>query len=189
MDEHGLLQAEDEVIVCGGTIHGPVLLARSPCNHPGDIQKVTALSRTTLMHRLRQMSGAAGCQDDPESILLSGVLVFSAAGRRPLPDKLARGDLDGDEFYVIFDPDIVSAAKPVAANISAPNTTPPCVRADNIPVRAWFDPVVSRPPDWREQLRVCCDLLKQDDVVSISANAWLRVADMNGVISCPVVVL
>ena len=177
LDEHSLLREENEVIVCGGDIHGPVLVARSPCNHPGDIQKAIALSRPTLMQRIKQHYH--------ESLFLDDVVVFSAEGQRPLPDKLAGGDLDGDEFYVIFDEDIVSAAKTaepakcLQANNCASASTPSADEAKNT-VKSWFGISFGHPPDWPQQLKVCTDLLKQDDIVSISANAWLRVADHEG---------
>ena len=185
LDEHSLLREENEVIVCGGDIHGPVLVARSPCNHPGDVQKAIALSRTTLMQRVKQHYH--------ESLFLDDVIVFSAQGQRPLPDKLAGGDLDGDEFYVIFDDDIVSSAKTVEpvkgvqATSCASASTPSPDEAKNT-VKYWFGIGSGYPPDWAQQLKVCSDLLKQDDIVSISANAWLRVADHKGSTTYVVVV-
>ena len=190
-----MLRAENEVIVCGGAIHGPVLVARSPCNHPGDLQKAIALSRPALMQRINQLGVGSLHQ---ESMFLDDVIVFSAVGQRPLPDMLAGGDLDGDEFYVIFDEEIVSAVtpvepvNPVQANRCVSASTPSANKKKNTDkcspsankkkntVKYWFDPVVGHPPDWRQQLKVCCDLLNQDDVVSISAGAWLRMADLEG---------
>jgi RNA-dependent RNA polymerase len=84
VDEHGLLE-EGELLVGNGMVQGPVLICRSPCNAPGDIQKATAI---------------AGVDKAPYAYL-KDTLVFSAKGQRPLPDKLGGGDLDGDEYYVI----------------------------------------------------------------------------------------
>ena len=221
LDEHGILRSENEVIVCGGAVHGAVLVARSPCNHPGDLQKAIALSRPALIQRLNQLGVGSLHQ---ESMFLDDVIVFSAVGQRPLPDMLAGGDLDGDEFYVIFDEEIVSSAEPVkpinplqanrcvSASTSSDDKKKDTVKHSSFAdtkestfkhssfadtkentvkhsssaekkentVKHWFDPVVGHPPDWRQQLKVCCDLLNQDDVVSISAGAWLRVADLEG---------
>jgi hypothetical protein len=57
---------------------GPVLICRSPCNTPGDIQKAWAV---------------AGQEGEP-FVNLQHVLVFSSKGKRPLADMLAGGDLD-----------------------------------------------------------------------------------------------
>lgn len=66
---------------------GPVTVGRSPCLHPGDIQPVEAVDVPELMH-------------------LVDVIVFPREGYRPLPSMLSGGDLDGDVFFVIFDPRI-----------------------------------------------------------------------------------
>ena len=48
---------------------------------PGDIQKVKALP----------------AKHSSPFVFMDNVLIFSAKGDRPLQDKLAGGDLDGDE--------------------------------------------------------------------------------------------
>eukprot|EP01103_Thecamoeba_quadrilineata_P021406 TRINITY_DN9833_c0_g1_i1.p1 TRINITY_DN9833_c0_g1~~TRINITY_DN9833_c0_g1_i1.p1 ORF type:complete len:1053 (-),score=216.06 TRINITY_DN9833_c0_g1_i1:401-3313(-) len=70
--------------------HGPVLVARSPVHHPGDVQMATAVRLTDL---------------PPKSPLLSlkNCVVFSQKGSRDLPSKLGGGDLDGDIYNLIFD--------------------------------------------------------------------------------------
>ncbi|KAJ3122031.1 RNA-dependent RNA polymerase [Nowakowskiella sp. JEL0407] len=62
---------------------GRCAVARSPALHPGDIQIVRAVRCEKLMH-------------------IKNCVVFSQKGHRPLPNKLAGGDLDGDEFFVSF---------------------------------------------------------------------------------------
>jgi len=84
IDEHDILE-ENQVLVGNGSIRGKVLICRSPCYDPGDIQIAEAVSK----------------QDLPFYNSLNNSLVFSAKGNRPLADMLAGGDLDGDEFYVI----------------------------------------------------------------------------------------
>ena len=51
---------------------------------PGDIQKATAVARKP------------GTQFE----YLDQVIVFSAKGKRPMPDMLGGGDLDGDKYFV-----------------------------------------------------------------------------------------
>ncbi|KAJ3067249.1 hypothetical protein HDU98_009572 [Podochytrium sp. JEL0797] len=63
-------------------ITGPVIIYRSPALHPGDIQPVVAVDNPHLHH-------------------MRNVIVFSQHGSRDLPSKLAGGDLDGDQFTII----------------------------------------------------------------------------------------
>ncbi|KAF2717260.1 RdRP-domain-containing protein [Polychaeton citri CBS 116435] len=68
-----------------------VAITRSPVMHPGDVQIVNAV-------------------DVPASSplqALSNVVVFSQHGTRDLPSQLSGGDLDGDLYNVIYDPDLV----------------------------------------------------------------------------------
>ena len=71
-------------------VEGIVYVSRSPAMHPGDIQKVKAV-------------------DVPEGSPLEALhncIVFSQRGARDLPSMLSGGDLDGDMFHVIFDPNL-----------------------------------------------------------------------------------
>ncbi|RIA96799.1 RNA dependent RNA polymerase-domain-containing protein [Glomus cerebriforme] len=63
---------------------GPAVIARNPCLHPGDLRKVKAVNVRELSH-------------------LKNCVVFSQKGYKPLPNLLAGGDLDGDEYFVCFD--------------------------------------------------------------------------------------
>lgn len=99
VDETGFLR-EDEVYVTYDTMEGrfapppsagTVLVTRSPALHPGDIQ----LARQTI--------------PPPGHLLLehSNVIIFSRKGDRDLPSQLSGGDLDGDIYNVIWDPQAV----------------------------------------------------------------------------------
>jgi RNA-dependent RNA polymerase len=70
-------------------ITGPCIVARNPSLHPGDVRKVMAVDRRELHH-------------------LVDVVVFSQQGERDLPSMLSGGDLDGDDYLVIWDSDVVS---------------------------------------------------------------------------------
>ena len=65
--------------------HHRVVVYRNPCLHPGDIQVLTTCDHPKLRH-------------------LTNVLVFSSKGRRPNPNELSGGDLDGDIYSIIGDP-------------------------------------------------------------------------------------
>ncbi|CAB4432062.1 unnamed protein product [Rhizophagus irregularis] len=95
IDETGILE-EDEIYVQTSTIVSeqqtskskdwiPAIIARNPCLHPGDIRNVK------VVVNVKELSHLKNC------------VVFSQKGNRPLPNMLAGGDLDGDEFFVCFD--------------------------------------------------------------------------------------
>ncbi|KAI0712794.1 RNA dependent RNA polymerase-domain-containing protein [Cerioporus squamosus] len=65
-----------------------VLVVRNPCLHPGDCLKLWAVEHPRLSH-------------------LVDCIVFASKGRRAAPSMSAGGDLDGDEYTVIWDPDFV----------------------------------------------------------------------------------
>ncbi|KAI0782921.1 RNA-directed RNA polymerase [Abortiporus biennis] len=65
-----------------------VLVVRNPCLHPGDCLKLRAVRHPKLDH-------------------LVDCLVFSSRGKRAAPSMSSGGDLDGDQFTVIWDPDLV----------------------------------------------------------------------------------
>ncbi|KAF8987927.1 RdRP-domain-containing protein [Hymenopellis radicata] len=94
-DVHGFLK-EGEVSVClelvpGGPrryLSGYVLISRSPCIHPGDVQIAKAIGHPR--------TGSCFAKEP-----LANTLVFSTKGQRPLCSYLGGGDLDGDEYAVI----------------------------------------------------------------------------------------
>lgn len=99
VDETGFLR-EGEVYVTFDTMEGrfapppsagPLLVTRSPALHPGDIQ---------VAHQ---------AIPPPGHLLLehSNVIIFSRKGNRDLPSQLSGGDLDGDIYNVIWDPQAV----------------------------------------------------------------------------------
>ncbi|CAK7203059.1 hypothetical protein SEUCBS139899_005788 [Sporothrix eucalyptigena] len=115
MDETGFLQ-EGEVYLAfdapkgdskSRRFRGPppngalVLVTRSPALHPGDIQ--FAVNTHPPLH-----DGQGG--DHPVRALRN-CIVFSQYGARDLPSQLSGGDLDGDIFNVIWDPEICRNTK------------------------------------------------------------------------------
>ncbi|KAK5651977.1 hypothetical protein OQA88_11520 [Cercophora sp. LCS_1] len=99
IDETGFLK-EGEVYVTFDAIRGrkgqppgpgQVLVTRSPALHPGDIQ----LAHNVVPPANHNLSKLKNC------------IAFSQHGARDLPSQLSGGDLDGDLFHVIWDPDVV----------------------------------------------------------------------------------
>ncbi|KAG2377316.1 hypothetical protein C9374_009227 [Naegleria lovaniensis] len=71
----------------GGVVEGQVIVTRSPALHPGDVRKLKAVNDGTgkLSH-------------------LKDVIVFSSKSLISQPSKMGGGDLDGDEFFVSWEP-------------------------------------------------------------------------------------
>ena len=107
IDETGLLkedevfiqcrfQGEEEIdekrtIVNGDkfVVVSPVCIAKNPCMHPGDVRILRAVFNQTL----------ADVRWD--------VIVFPAKGNRPITDMCSGSDLDGDLYFVAWDPRII----------------------------------------------------------------------------------
>ncbi|KAI0011382.1 RdRP-domain-containing protein [Xylariaceae sp. FL0662B] len=71
-------------------ITGICVVGRNPSLHPGDIRVVEAVDVPALRH-------------------LRDVVVFPANGDRDIPSMCSGGDLDGDDFFVIWDPQLIPA--------------------------------------------------------------------------------
>lgn len=95
MDETGIL--EEGQIFCIVEEEGKMkiitgkdlIITRSPSLHPGDIQIVNAVN----------------VPENSPLRLLRNCICFSQKGSRDLPSKLSGGDLDGDLFQILFDPE------------------------------------------------------------------------------------
>ena len=69
-------------------IQGVCIVGRNPSLHPGDIRVVQAVDNPKLHH-------------------LRDVVVFPSTGDRPVPQMLSGGDLDGDDFFVMWEPSLM----------------------------------------------------------------------------------
>lgn len=69
-------------------ITGVCLVGRNPSLHPGDIRVVNAVDVPALRH-------------------LSDVLVFPMQGDQDLPSMCSGGDLDGDDYFVIWNQEMI----------------------------------------------------------------------------------
>ncbi|PRQ43735.1 putative RNA-directed RNA polymerase [Rosa chinensis] len=81
-------------------VKGNVVIARSPCLHPGDLLVLTAVDIPALHHMV-------------------DCVVFSQNGERPNPDKTSGGDLDGDLYHVCWDPTLIPSLPFDAADYPA----------------------------------------------------------------------
>ena len=69
-------------------VRGKCLVGRNPSLHPGDIRVVQAVDVPELRH-------------------LKDVVVFPQTGYRDIPSMCSGGDLDGDDFFVIWNEDLL----------------------------------------------------------------------------------
>lgn len=69
-------------------VTGICLVGRNPSLHPGDIRVVRAVDVEALHH-------------------LRDVVVFSQNGERDIPSMCSGGDLDGDDYFVIWDENLL----------------------------------------------------------------------------------
>ena len=77
---------------------GPVVVCRSPAYSVGDVRVLTAVAppASSPVHKLHE------------------VIVFNTTGARPEADKMGGGDLDGDEYVVIWEPLLLAYAPHLA---------------------------------------------------------------------------
>ncbi|CAF1199655.1 unnamed protein product [Adineta ricciae] len=79
-----------------------ILVTKNPAHFPGDIRILQAVDRPALHH-------------------LWECIVFPAEGERPHPNEISGSDLDGDEYWVCWNEDLVQCAtqQHAAANFDA----------------------------------------------------------------------
>ncbi|KAJ7636650.1 RNA-directed RNA polymerase [Roridomyces roridus] len=92
-------------------IHTDVLVVRNPCLHPGDCLKLRAVHRPELSHLV-------------DCIVFAGV---AKPGHKAAPSMSSGGDLDGDKYFVCWDPDLVPST--VSESYDYPSNKEPVARS------------------------------------------------------------
>ncbi len=96
------------------TLSGCVTVAKNPCYLLGDIRVLTAVNVPLLEH-------------------LVDCIVFPTQGKRPHPLEIAGSDLDGDQYFVCWDPNLVPPKLRRPYNYpSVEALLPPTVTRDNM---------------------------------------------------------
>lgn len=93
-------------------IEGICLVGRNPSLHPGDLRVVQAVNVPALHH-------------------LRDVVVFPQTGERDVPSMCSGGDLDGDDFFIIWDKQL----QPPEWNCDPMDYAGPTPKSQNRPVR------------------------------------------------------
>ncbi|KAL6880967.1 RdRP domain-containing protein [Trichoderma novae-zelandiae] len=128
-------------------VEGLCVVGRNPSLHPGDIRVVEAVNIPQLRH-------------------LKDVVVFPSTGDRPVPNMLSGGDLDGDDFFVIWEPSLL----PVLWNHPAMSYSSPAPEKLDREVNV-------------DDLRDFFVKYMKNDVLPLIATAHLALADSSGPLS------
>ncbi|KAJ7739164.1 RNA dependent RNA polymerase-domain-containing protein [Mycena metata] len=96
VDYRGVLEEGEVYInlpVKGGAQVGPVAVMRNPAHDPDGIRVLNAVNKSELKQ-------------------LISCIVFPASGVHSETDRMAGGDLDGDTYFVIFNPLLIPKSRP-----------------------------------------------------------------------------
>eukprot|EP01122_Echinamoeba_exundans_P005224 TRINITY_DN15394_c0_g1_i1.p1 TRINITY_DN15394_c0_g1~~TRINITY_DN15394_c0_g1_i1.p1 ORF type:complete len:974 (-),score=133.73 TRINITY_DN15394_c0_g1_i1:8-2929(-) len=169
IDEVGIL-AEDEIFYQYSDdtditpLEAPkIIISKNPCRHPGDVRIMRAKFVPALSH-------------------LVDVIVFPQRGNRPVTDQIGGSDLDGDEYFICWDHDIVAPTKSVApADYQSDKVIWPT--ADDTPFVV--QPPISNIPPLDENsisrvIKFFCDAIQQAGAVGRIAKAQDRWAALEG---------
>ncbi|KAJ9096569.1 hypothetical protein QFC19_007101 [Naganishia cerealis] len=112
-DEYGILkegeifcqwQDPEKLNSAPQIVEGDCILCRAPAMHTGDVRRVKAVNNPSFHH-------------------LRNVIVFNVQGARDLPNQLGGGDLDGDDYTLIWDPKLIIERNAMPMDYTPPDPT------------------------------------------------------------------
>uniref|UniRef100_A0A914PGQ7 RNA-dependent RNA polymerase n=1 Tax=Panagrolaimus davidi TaxID=227884 RepID=A0A914PGQ7_9BILA len=154
----GSLKDDNEKIICTGKI----AVSRSPVYNIGDLRILKAVDNKQFHH-------------------LCDVIVFPNHGFRPHPDEMGGGDLDGDEYSVIWDPELMIDHSEEAADYAPTKINPNIHRIEELPLNSAYFRYEYMMKDYLAKISNChlahSDLhsLEHPKVVEMAKNADLAV--------------
>jgi len=150
VDEYGLLEADEVFInITGrtGVLAKPRVMAyRNPSYSPADIRVFRAVYREELKH-------------------LTNCIVFSRKSQHSVPDTMASGDLDGDQYLVVWDSDLIPKT-PLPPEQRSPSASATSSNNQRRNADAGFD---------QAALQTFIDH-RHNGFFGIMANGWKRIA-------------
>ncbi|XP_002734181.1 uncharacterized protein LOC100373859 [Saccoglossus kowalevskii] len=120
---------------------GPVVVTKFPCYHPGDVRKFQAVDIPALYH-------------------LIDCIVFPRQGPRPHPNEMAGSDLDGDEYFVTWLPELLFDRE----------------NHEAMPFPAAVKKELTNPVEVADMIKFVTEYI-QNDCLGLMANAHLAMAD------------
>ena len=154
VDEYAILEYGEVFIFPSKNnrpIIGEVIVAKNPCLHPGDIRVLIA-------------------KDIPRLYYLKDVLIFPQKGNRPHPNECSGSDLDGDMYFVSWNPELIPTIKyEEPMNYNAP-------------------PEIREEPSIDGVIDFFVKFMESENLGNI-ANTHLAQADANGIYNDQVIIL
>ncbi|KAL3143108.1 hypothetical protein ABBQ38_003381 [Trebouxia sp. C0009 RCD-2024] len=139
-----------------------LLVGRNPCYHCGDLRVLKAVGCEALRH-------------------LKDCIAFPVQGPRPHADEMAGGDLDGDTFFVCWDPDLIphqsQLHRPMSYNAAAEKPHGTVTTADRIRYFANHQPGIlgkldKRYNQWANLKGVACrECVQLADLFSVGVDS------------------
>ncbi|KAI1712704.1 RNA dependent RNA polymerase domain-containing protein [Ditylenchus destructor] len=128
---------------------GPIMVTKNPCIVGGDVRIFEAVDIPALRHH-------------------NDVIVFPQSGPRPHPDEMAGSDLDGDEYGVIWDEQLMISANETAFDYTGEKIEVKSTAADA------YTEIQDKIADYMVQSM-------QNEHVGQIANSHLAVSDLYGI--------
>ena len=96
-------------------VNSKVTIAKNPCMHPGDVRVLQAVDQPSLHHMV-------------------DCIVFPSVGPRPIPNMCSGSDLDGDLYFVTWEPSLIpnKVEEPMVYDSEPPKTQSEPIKIEQI---------------------------------------------------------